>query len=143
MGRDAAKCIAEHGVYDLGETRLVGHGEIKPFYSWSEGSGSRVSRHVENKMKVTLTGTDAARAVWIVSLITADGIPPIPSEPSIVLGEGADECARGVNGRRRFRTQIIQNLFADKISRPLPPKIPNSGQIIKGCRFPSAKPRIF
>src|SRR5471030_443687 len=101
-GNGAAEYFVEDGIFELGTNRFVGRDAIRAFYRWREGRGARVARHVITNMHVTLSDAARAQSVWIMSLYAADGVPPLPSEPSIAMADVIDHCVRRSNGQWRY-----------------------------------------
>ena len=120
-GKNAAEFFVEDGVYDLGNQRLVGRDAIKSFYNWRQERGARVARHLVNNMRVSMYDGDSTEAISILSLVAADGEPPLPSEPPIMLGDVIDKCVRGTDGRWRDQSRVLRKLFAGKVPGTVPP----------------------
>ncbi len=121
-GRNAHLFYEETGVFTTTEHELRGRDAIKNFYSWREGRGERVARHVISNFNVSVDDEDVVQSRWIMSLYAADGGPVLPSEPPILLADVVDVSARGADGIWLYRSRILVPLFKGKTPTTNPPK---------------------
>ncbi|WP_207446117.1 nuclear transport factor 2 family protein [Roseomonas marmotae] len=115
-GRHAHEYFTEDGVYTTSHKSRRGREEIRGFYAERESRGPRVARHLIHNFHVTVRDADHATAEWTMCLYADDGVPPLMSEPPILIGAVRDECVRGADGRWRYASRTTSPLF--KGSRP-------------------------
>lgn len=115
-GRDAHNFFTEDGVYTTSHKARTGHEAIKEFYTGRQSKGERVARHLIHNFHVTVRDENHATAEWTMCLYAEDGVPPLMSEPPILIGAVTDECVRGADGRWRYASRTTRPLF--KGSRP-------------------------
>ena len=120
-GAGAADFFTEDGVFEVGNNKFEGREAIRTFYSWRENRGARVARHLINNMNLKLHDNNHATAVWIMSLLAADGAPPLPSEPPIMIADVTDECICDSAGRWRYAHRKISRIFVGKTAATVPP----------------------
>jgi hypothetical protein len=111
-GRNAHEYFVEDGVFrnSVGRAR-VGRAEIHDFYNGREARGPRVVRHVVSNLRVQPAQGDEVTSHWILQIFAADGAPPLPSEPAILLADVTDVCRRDAQGRWRYVSRRIDGLF--------------------------------
>jgi len=115
-GRNAHTFFTEDGVYTTSHKARTGHEAIKEFYTGRQAKGERVARHLIHNFHVTVRDDNHATAEWTMCLHAEDGVPPLMSEPPILIGAVTDECVRGADGRWRYAARTTRPLF--KGSRP-------------------------
>jgi hypothetical protein len=115
-GRTAHEFFLEDGIYTTSHKVYRGRDAIRAFYTGRHDQGDRVARHLISNFHVTLQGADHTTAEWTMCLYVADGVPPLLSEPPILIGAVRDECRRDADGRWRYVSRTTTPLF--KGSRP-------------------------
>ena len=115
-GRKAHEYFTEDGVYTTSHKARTGHEAIKEFYTGRQAKGDRVARHLIHNFHVIVKDENHATAEWTMCLYAEDGVPPLLSEPPIMIGAVTDECVRGADGRWRYASRTTRPLF--KGSRP-------------------------
>jgi SnoaL-like domain len=125
-GRNAHAMYAADGVFIISEQKMVGPEGVKAFYSWREGRGDRVARHVVTNLRVTVHSADQADLVGIMCLFAADGKPVLPSTPPILIADVISEFVLGADGVWRFKRHELVPLFAGGAAITLPPASANS-----------------
>lgn len=111
-GRRAHEFFTEDGVFrnSVGRAR-EGRAEIHDFYNAREARGARVVRHVVTNLRVQPVVGDEVTSNWILQIFAADGEPPLPSEPAILVADVTDVCRREADGRWRYVSRRIDGLF--------------------------------
>jgi hypothetical protein len=112
-GDNAHEFYVEDGIFDmgLGSKPHVGRAAVQHFYGWRKSRGARTARHVVNNFQVRVINAHEALSLCIMSLYAADGAPILPSNPPIMIADVVNECARGEDGRWRFRTRTLKPVF--------------------------------
>ncbi len=120
-GRNAHTMYAEDGVFIIGDQKMLGPKGVQAFYSWREGRGDRVARHVVTNLRVTVRSVREASLRGIMCLFAADGKPVLPSSPPILVADVVSECVLGTDSIWRFRHHELVPLFAGGVPITLPP----------------------
>jgi hypothetical protein len=115
-GRNAHEHFTEDGVYTTSHRPRRGRDEIRAFYTERLSRGERVARHLIHNFHVTVHDESHATCEWTMCLYAEDGMPPLLSEPPILIGAVTDECVRGADGTWRYAARTTRALF--KGSRP-------------------------
>jgi hypothetical protein len=115
-GRTAHEFFVEDGAYTTSQKSRRGREAIRTFYAERHDRGDRVARHLISNFHVTVHDANHATAEWTMCLYAADGVPPLLSEPPILIGAVRDECRREADGRWRYVSRTTRPLF--KGSRP-------------------------
>lgn len=110
-GRGAPAMYTADGVFIIGAQKMADHESIKAFYSWREGRGERVSRHVVTNLRVTVQSAQAASLKGIMCLFAADGQPVLPTAPPILVADVISEFVLGADGVWRFKHHELVPLF--------------------------------
>lgn len=110
-GKKAHTYFTEDGVYTTTHKPRKGHEAIKGFYTEREGRGPRVARHLIHNFFVTVQDENHATCEWTMCLYADDGVPPLLSEPPIMIGAVTDECVRGADGQWRYASRTTKGLF--------------------------------
>ena len=119
-GATAHDYFVEDGVFDALERVFAGRAAIRDFYTW--GRGERVARHVISNFVVQSVSPTEAITRWIMCLYAADGPPPHPSKPPIMIADVEDECARDEAGRWLYRRRTLNACFLGEIKPTIPPE---------------------
>jgi SnoaL-like domain len=107
--------------FRIGDKTMRGVEAIADFYKWRQGRGDRTARHVVTNFR--LAAVQGARASFdcILNLFAADGRPPLPSEPAIMIADIHSECERGQDGLWRFRSHTLVPIFTGSTPATIPP----------------------
>lgn len=111
-GRSAHEFFTEDGVFrnSVGKAR-VGREAIREFYTGRHDRGPRVVRHVVTNLRVQPAAGNEVTSNWVLQIFASDGVPPLPSEPAILVADVTDVCRRGEDGRWRYVSRQIDGLF--------------------------------
>lgn len=98
-GRNAASFYTEDAVFGGEAAAYNGRKEIAEFYQYRIDRGiARVAVHVVTNFRVIFEGCDRALSTWYLSSYAADGEPPLPTHPPIVLAMVTDRYERQGDG---------------------------------------------
>lgn len=119
-GREAHTFYSDDATFDIGtpDNRFEGRAAIKGFYDRRRAVGIRTTRHIVTNFDLIERGATSATSRSIMSLIGADGAPPQPSRPAILIAESTNRYLR-LNGGWLVQARIFQNLFIDADNLPL------------------------
>jgi hypothetical protein len=120
-GRSAHTFYVTDGAFTIGDKAMKGAEAIEGFYKWREGRGDRAARHLVTNFR--LASQQGMRVAFdcILSLYAADGRPPLPSEPPIMIADIHSQCERDQDGRWRFRSHVLVPIFTGSTPATLPP----------------------
>ena len=121
-GSTAHEYFTEDGVFHAIESAFTGREAIRQFYSWRKGRGARLARHVISNLRVVVESDQRAQAIWIMSLYAADGEPPMPSKPPIMIADIREECVREADGCWRYKSRRLIPAFTGDTPVTIPPK---------------------
>jgi hypothetical protein len=97
-GRNAPNYYTEDGVFEGPENTYKGREKIRDFYKWREGRGARTAAHAVHNFQAFAEGPDKAICHWFLMLYAADGKPPLPSGPPVLIAYTTDHCVRDGEG---------------------------------------------
>lgn len=120
-GRSAHSFYVADGAFTIGDTTMRGAEAVEGFYKWREGRGDRAARHIVTNFRLASHEGDRAKFDCILCLHAADGQPPLPSEPAIMIADIHSECERGSDNRWRFRSHVIVPIFTSSTPATIPP----------------------
>ncbi len=122
-GRFAHNYYVAEGEFTIGHKTMRGRAAVADFYNWRQGRGERTARHVVTNFR--LASAQGARASFdcILNLFAADGAPPLPSEPAIMIADIHSACERGEDGLWRYRSHALVPVFTGSTPVTVPPPI--------------------
>jgi len=120
-GRTAHEFYKADGVFAIGDKLMTGPEEVRAFYSWREGRGERVARHLISNVRVRRADEKSAKLECIMSLYAADGAPVLESRPAIMIADVVSECVLDQDGRWRYASHVLRPLFMGGEAPTLPP----------------------
>lgn len=110
-GARAHEFFVEDGTYTTSVRSRTGHAAIAEFYRGRQDGRVRTARHVIANQRVTVHDERNASGDWVLLLYAADGAPPLPLEPPILIADVHDVCSRGADGRWRYVSRTISAVF--------------------------------
>lgn len=120
-GAGVSEMFVEDGIFHGGGKPLVGRPAIEQFYTWRQGRGERVSRHVVTNFRAEFSDERHARTQCVMLLYAADGRPVLPSEAPIFVGDIVDDCVKGDDGQWRLVERNFVPLFMGGQAPTSPP----------------------
>lgn len=120
-GRSAHDYYVAEGDFTIGDTTMHGVAAVAAFYKWRQQRGERTARHVVTNFRLSSYDGGVAAFDCILNLYAADGGPPLPSEPAIMIADIRGECVRGDDGRWRFRSHTLVPIFTSDTPATIPP----------------------
>jgi hypothetical protein len=113
--------VAEAAEFTIADKTMRGTEAISQFYNWRRGRGERTARHVVTNFRLASSQAALASFDCILSLFAADGRPPLPSEPPIMIADIRADCERGEDGLWRFRSHVLIPVFTGSTPATIPP----------------------
>jgi hypothetical protein len=112
-GRNAASYYVDDAVFATSIREYHGRAAIHDFYNRREQRGPRVSLHVVQNFRIEPQGAERVRCEYIMSLFAADGEPPLPSRPAIMVAIAEEIALRQADGRWLYESRRLKPLFRD------------------------------
>lgn len=112
-GRDAASYYVDDALFVTSLREYRGRAAIHDFYNRREQRGPRVSLHLVQNFRIEPQGAGRVRCEYIMSLFAADGEPPLPSRPAIMVAIAQEIVARQPDGRWLYESRRLQPQFRD------------------------------
>ncbi|MFC5499272.1 nuclear transport factor 2 family protein [Caenimonas terrae] len=112
-GRNAASYYVEDALFATSIREYRGRTAIHEFYNRRERRGARVSLHLVQNFRIEPQGADRVRCEYVMSLFAADGEPPLPSRPAIMIAIAEELAVRQPDGRWLYQSRRLKPLFRD------------------------------
>lgn len=112
-GRNAASYYADDALFATSIREYRGRAAIQDFYNRREQRGQRVSLHLVQNFRIEPQAPGRVRCQYIMSLFAADGEPPLPSRPAIMVAIAEEIAARQPDGRWLYESRRLKPQFRD------------------------------
>jgi len=111
-GSEAHEFYLPEAVYTVGANRFEGTDKIRAFYIRRRQYGHITTRHLISNLRVFREDEHHARAVGVVSLYRADGLPPIERmRPPSMISDFEARCTFGADQVWRLQSHTIRPIF--------------------------------
>jgi hypothetical protein len=111
-GSQAHEFYAPEAVFTVGANRFEGAEKIRAFYTRRRQQPRITTRHLVGNLRVFRDDEHHARAVGVVSLYRADGLPPIERmRPPAMISDFEARCASGSDHMWRLESHVIRPIF--------------------------------
>jgi len=121
-GRAAHERYVSDGIFAIGDKTIQGAEAVAGFYRWREARGERTARHVVTNFRLSSCSGAEAAFDCVLLLFAADGKPPLPSAPAIMIADIRGQCVCGPDGRWRFRSHRLIPIFTGDTPATIPPE---------------------
>jgi hypothetical protein len=120
-GMSAHSYYVADGEFTIGDKTMRGVEAIADFYKWRRDRGERTARHVVSNFRLAAAQGAQASFDCILNLFAADGRPPLPSEPAIMIADIHASCEQSEDGVWRLRTHTLVPIFTGSTPATMPP----------------------
>jgi SnoaL-like domain len=111
-GSQAHEFYEPEAVYTVGANRFEGADKIRAFYTRRRQYGNITTRHLIGNLRVFRDDEHHARAIGVVSLYRADGLPPIERmRPPAMISDFEARCTFGTDQVWRLQSHTLRPIF--------------------------------